>query len=125
MGSLQTTLSKLTFLDRESGVDKTEFVLKELQEKCPHLLDMVATTDLFRINSNKLTSNGGGLSGAELMAEQYSVPFWGSLPLDADLLKCCDEGKSVVDVCPEAIVSKTLKSFTERLTKALPVEMGN
>jgi hypothetical protein len=121
MGSLQTTLSKLTFLDA-SGDDKTEFVIKELQEKCPHLLDMVATTDLFRVkNSDKPTN--GGLKGAELMAEQYSVPYWGSLPLDADLLKCCEEGKSVVDVCPESIVSKTLTNFSERLTKALPVDM--
>jgi NUBPL iron-transfer P-loop NTPase len=122
MGSLQTTLSKLTFLD-ESGDDKTEFVIKELQEKCPHLLNMVATTDLFRIKNNDKTTNGGGLKGAELMAQQYSVPYWGSLPLDADLLKCCEEGKSVVDVFPESIVSKTLTSFSERLTKALPVDM--
>ena len=123
MGSLQTTLSKLTFLD-EAGDDKTELVIKELQDKCPHLLDMVATTDLFRVNKNGKPTNDG-LRGAELMAKQYSVPYWGSLPLDADLLKCCEEGKSVVKMFPKSIVSKTLECFSERLTKALPVDMEN
>ncbi|CAB9529980.1 Cytosolic Fe-S cluster assembly factor [Seminavis robusta] len=121
MGSLQTTISKLTFRDPKSGDDKTEDVLKQLQEKCPELLDMVASADLFRVVDNNPQSTK---KGAEQMAEQYNVPFWGSLPLDTDLLKCCEQGKPVVEECPNSIASKTLTGFVQRLTKALPVEMG-
>ena len=114
MGSLQTKLSDLAFSDGQ-GVDVTNEVLKELKEKCPHLLDMVATSKLFQTKA---------ISGTENMAMQYSAPFWGSLPLDKSLLRCCEEGKSFVDECPESPAAKVLKQFAEKLTEALPVEMG-
>lgn len=114
MGSLQTKLSDLTFSDGQ-GMDATDAVLKELKEKCPHLLGMIATTKLFQTKT---------ISGTESMANQYSAPFWGSLPLDKSLLSCCEEGKSFVDECPESPAAKVLKGFAEKLTKALPVEMG-
>ena len=116
MGSLQTTISDLTFSDQQ-GKDVTEVVLQELKEKCPHVLDMVASSKLFQTESRG--------SGTEAMASQYSAPFWGSLPLNNMLLKCCEEGKPFVDECPESPAATVLKSFAERLTKALPVEMGS
>lgn len=114
MGSMQTSLSQMTFLDKE-GKDSTNSVLQELKEKCPHVLDMVATTNLFRTSSE---------SGSEKMAQQYSVPFWGNLPCDSELLKCCEEGKSFVEECPNSPAAKIMNGFAERLVKALPVEMG-
>ena len=99
--------------DRD-GTDATEAVLKELKEKCPHILDMVTTSSLFK---------GNDQNGAQTMATQYSVPYWGTLPLDSVLLKCCEEGKAFVDVCPESPVAKILTGFANRLTKALPVEL--
>jgi len=115
MGSLQTTLSQLTFANGQ-GEDQTESVLKELKEKCPHLLDLVATSNLFQTES--------GSSGTKNMATQYSVPYWGSLPLNNSLLKCCEEGKAFAEECPDVPAAKVLKSFADKLTKALPVEMG-
>ena len=122
MGSIQTSLSQMTFLDQE-GKDSTESVLQELKEKCPHILDMVATSDLFRTNSSS-SSTEDSTSGSEIMAQQYSVPFWGKLPCDSKLLKCCEEGKSFVEACPNSPAAKIMNQFAERLVKALPVEMG-
>ena len=115
MGFIHTSLSQMTFLDQQ-GKDATENVLKELNEKCPHIMDMVATSNLFRTNSE---------SGAEKMATQYSVSYWGNLPLDNALLKCCEEGKAFVDVCPTSPVAKILTGFADRLVKTLPVNMAD
>lgn len=114
MGSLQTAISQLTFMDDE-GVDKTESVLKELKEKCPHLLDMVATSNLFQTEP--------GSSGTMKMATQYNVEYWGSLPLSNKLLKCCEEGKAFIEECPDVPAAKILKGFVDRITKACPVDM--
>lgn len=116
MGSLQTTLANLTFADKE-GADVTESVLAELKEKCPHLLEMVATSKLFQTDS--------GSSGTQKMADQFDVPFWGSLPLDNKLLKACEEGKAFVESNPESPAAKMLSGFVEKLTTKLPVEMGS
>ena len=58
------------------------------------------------------------------MAEQYQIPFWGSLPLDSLLLQCCEEGKCFVDAHPTAPAAQALTEFAARITKAFPVEMG-
>lgn len=115
MGSFHTSLEQMTFLD-EKGTDTTATVLKELKEKCPHLLDMVATSKLFQTKKQ---------NGAEAMAAQYSVPYWGNLPLDAKLLESCEEGKAFVDACPTSPAAKILKGFANRLVKTLPVDMGD
>lgn len=114
MGSFQTPVSHLRFFDKE-GVDTTESLIAQLKETCPKLLEMYATSDLFQ------TTGGGALK----MAEHFNVPFWGNLPLDSALLKACEEGKSFVEVAPTSPVAKILNGFANRLTKALPVDMGD
>ena len=115
MGSFQTPVSKLRFFDPK-GVDSTEAVLKEIKEKCPQLMEMYATSDLFQ-------TKGGG--GAMKMAELFNVPFWGNLPLDSALLNACEAGKCFVEECPESPVAKILNDFAGRLTTALPVDMAD
>ena len=114
MGSMQTSLSEMKYIDSQ-GHDATERVLKELKEKCPSLLDVVATSPLFRTNDH---------SGAADMATHYSVPYWGNLPLDNTLLKCCEKGECFVDKYPASPVAKIMNGFAERLVKKLPVDMG-
>jgi len=115
MGSFQSSLSAMSFFDKE-GKDETESVMKELKEKCPHVLDMFATSRLFQ---------GNAQNGTQDMAAQYSVPYWGTLPLDSALLKACEEGKAFVTACPSSPAAKILTGFAERLTKGLPVDMGD
>ena len=62
--------------DGDGTVDCTEEVIKTLQEKCPEIIDLMATADVF-------PSSGGGPRG---MAEQFNVPYLGGLPLDPNLL---------------------------------------
>lgn len=115
MGSFQSTLSKMSFFDKD-GKDETENIMKELKEKCPQVLDMFATSDLFQ---------GNLASGAQDMATQHSIPYWGKLPLDTELLKACEEGKAFVQVAPASPAAKIMNGFAERITKGLPVDMGS
>lgn len=110
MSSYQIKVTDLTFL--KDGKDETAKILASLQEKCPEVLDMVAASNIFPMTG----------SGAKGMAEQYGVPYWGQLPMDPDLLKACDEGKSFVEQCPDSLAAKALNSYVDRIIKNLPVE---
>jgi Mrp family chromosome partitioning ATPase len=111
MSKFQTCLRELQF-ETADGADVTQQILKELQEKCPQVLETMVTANIF-------TATGGG---PKAMAEQYGIEYWGVLPLDPNLLECCEEGKSMVENFPSSTASKSLVGFCQRITDTLPVE---
>ena len=98
--------------DGDGTVDCTEEVIKTLKEKCPEVLELMATADVF-------PSSGGGPRG---MAEQFQVPYLGGLPLDPNLLKSCEDGKCFVETYPDSSAAGPLNVLVDKLVKALPVE---
>lgn len=118
MSGLQMRVSDLTFFRDNSSygsdenADCTSDVVSLLQEKCPEVLSMIATTDVF-------PSSGGGPRG---MAEKFSVPYLGKLPLDPNLLKACEDGTSFVDKYPSSPATSPLNAIVDKLILALPVE---
>ena len=111
MASHHTKVTDMEFLQPD-GTNVTKDVMSQLLEKCPEVLNLLASSDVF-------PSSGTGPEG---MAKQYSVPYWGKLPLDTDLLKCCELGKSFVDEYPESLAAKAVNGFVDRLVAVLPVE---
>ena len=111
MAAQQKKISELDFIHPD-GTNVTEKVLAELQEKCPDVLKLLASCDVF-------PASGAGPEG---MAVQYNVQYWGKLPLDTNLLRCCEMGKSFVDEHPETPAARILNGFVDRLVNFLPVE---
>lgn len=52
--------------------------------------------------------------GAKALAEEFGVPFLGSLPLDPKVAKACDEGVNVIAESPDLAVCKAYKLITQR-----------
>ncbi len=115
MSVLQTTFSQLSF--SKDGVDITHQILQALKDTCPEILDCQITTPFLPT----IHRNGAAGSGAQQMAEQYQVPFWGSLPLDPLLGQCCEQGQCMVDTFPQAPATKCLLKICGRLVEALPL----
>ena len=120
MSGLQMRLSDMKFLKGDddgsnndnSPQDCTQQVISMLKEKCPEVLSMMVTTDIF-------PSSGLGPRG---MATQYNVPYLGKLPLDPNLLKACEEGVSFVEKYSSSCAVKPLNDIVDKLILALPVE---
>ena len=120
MSGLQMKLSDMRFLktsgmtdsNNHSQEDCTQEVMSLLQEKCPEVLSMMVTTDIF-------PSSGIGPRG---MATQYNVPYLGKLPLDPNLLKACEEGSSFVEKYSSSPAAQPLNDIVDKLILALPVE---
>ena len=117
MSGLQIKLSDMKFLKSEGGdsssqEDCTQQALAILKEKCPEVLSMMVTTDVF-------PSSGVGPAG---MASKYNVPYLGKLPLDPNLLKACEEGVPFVEKYSTSSAAKPLNDIVDKLIIALPVE---
>ncbi|KAL7443782.1 hypothetical protein ACHAXH_009591 [Discostella pseudostelligera] len=127
MSGLQMRVSDLTFFrdgghDNGGGVgaedgsppsiDCTNDVLSLLREKCPEVLSMIASADVF-------PPTGFGPRG---MAAKFNVPYLGKLPLDPNLLKACEDGTCFVEKYPISPAAKPLNDIVDNLILALPVE---
>lgn len=53
--------------------------------------------------------------GAKAMCEEMKVPFLGSLPIDPNLTKACDEGRNFVDEYPDSVTVKALNAMVEEI----------
>uniref|UniRef100_A0A7S2MGE3 Cytosolic Fe-S cluster assembly factor NUBP1 homolog n=1 Tax=Helicotheca tamesis TaxID=374047 RepID=A0A7S2MGE3_9STRA len=96
-----------------TNVDCTKEVLDILRAKCPEVLDMVASADVF-------PPTGGG---PREMAKRFEVPYLGSLPLDPNLLKSCEEGTCFVDSYKDSPAITSLNDVVDRIVEELPADV--
>ena len=111
MTTFRSKIVDLTFTKNDNHGDCTEEVLQILKEKCPEVLSMSVKVDVFA------PSNGG----PQKMASDFNVPFLGSLPLDPNLLKSCENGVCFVEHYNDSSATKPLNHIVDRLIEALPV----
>lgn len=111
MSIFQTRLHQLQFTDSE-GADRSDEALSLIQNNCPQLLDMIVSTHIFPVS-------GRGPKG---MAEQFDVPYLGFLPLDPNLLMCCDQGRCFVSTCPNSPSARPMNHLVDEILQALPLE---
>jgi len=130
MSSFQTKMQDLTFLKPGSGdenvtigngdntavgkghEDCTQDVLNTIRQKCPELLDVLVSANVF-------PPSGSGPSG---MAANFGVPYFGGIPLDPNLLKSCEDGLCFVMNFPDSAAAKSLNDVVDKVLKALPLD---
>lgn len=126
MSELRMNVKDVKFYKKESGnsnvdsmqssqsLDYTDYVMDLLRQKCPEILDMEISTNVF-------PPSGTGPKG---MADKFEVPFLGSIPLDPNLLKSCENGVCFVDAYEENGSSAVgpMNDLVDALITALPVE---
>ena len=96
------------FTNRSINADE---ILALLNERCPEVLDILAVTDVF-------PTSGDGPRG---MAHRYDVPYLGTLPLDPNLLRACEDGVCFVDDFPGSPAVNPINSLVDKILHALPV----
>lgn len=127
MSRFEIKLQDLTFLDKSSSTseeknngtngstitkDVTQNVLQTLREKCPEVLNMIASANVFPPSGN----------GPKGMANRYNVPYLGAIPLDPNLLKSCEEGLCYVQAFPDSTAVSSVNKIADSIVSALPIE---
>ncbi|KAJ8768310.1 hypothetical protein K2173_021250 [Erythroxylum novogranatense] len=111
MSGLCQSLTDFKFMKlTENGEQKdvSKEVLKLMQEKAPELLELIASTEIF-------DSSAGG---AARMCTEMGVVFLGKVPLDPQLCKAAEEGRSCFADQKCSVSSPALKSIIEKLLAA-------
>ncbi|CAI9766724.1 unnamed protein product [Fraxinus pennsylvanica] len=115
MSGLCQPLSEFKFLSvAETGEQKdmTEWVIAQMREKAPDLLQIFAFSEVFD------SSAGGGAK----MCLEMGVPFLGKVPLDPQLCKAAEEGRSCfedVKKCP--VSAPAIKTIVKKLLSQVEV----
>lgn len=108
MSGLCQPLSEFKFMRMtEDGGQKdvTESILSYMKEKAPELLNVVAFSEVF-------DSSAGG---AGRMCREMGVPFLGKIPLDPQLCKAAEEGRSCFADTKCQVSAPALKLIIDKL----------
>ncbi|VFQ80043.1 unnamed protein product [Cuscuta campestris] len=115
MSGLCQKLSEFKFMrTTESGelVEVTDSVARLMKEKVPEVMDVLGYSEVFD------TSRGGAAG----MCREMGVSFLGAVPLDPQLGKAAEEGRSCFadDTCPAS--APAIKKIVEKLVQRLRPE---
>ncbi|KZV17304.1 Nucleotide binding protein 35 [Dorcoceras hygrometricum] len=114
MSGLCQPLSDFRFLsltDAGKQEDMTEWAIMYLKEKAPEVLKLFALTEVFD------SSAGGGAK----MCRDMGVPFLGKVPLDPQLCKAAEEGRSCFGDGKCQVSAPALMEIVEKLLLELKV----
>ncbi|XBI56727.1 hypothetical protein VPH35_038263 [Triticum aestivum] len=109
MSGLRQALSDMKFVKpSENGeTDATKWALDYIKDKALELLSLIACSEVFD------SSNGG----AEKMCHEMGVPFLGKVPMDPQLCKAAEEGRSCFTDQKCSASAPALKSIIKKLIK--------
>jgi hypothetical protein len=114
------------------------FFLHRIRAACPELLDMSIQSNLFKLPSNivvdpnssdQVSSSGSGSNGAAAaafpntprgMADRFGVPYLGKLPMDPNMMKACEEGKSFLEAFPGSAASGPFAEVVAQIVAMTP-----
>ncbi|KAL1827139.1 cytosolic Fe-S cluster assembly factor NBP35 [Daucus carota subsp. sativus] len=96
-------------------VDVTEWAINLMKERAPELMNLVACSEVF-------DSSGGG---AKKMCVDMGVPFLGKVPLDPQLCKAAEEGRSCFSDSKCRASAPALKRIIEKLVATQMPDMIN
>ncbi|XP_043703745.1 cytosolic Fe-S cluster assembly factor NBP35-like [Telopea speciosissima] len=115
MSGLQQPLTDFRFMKvTEIGeeTDVTEWALQYMREKAPEMLDLVVRGEVF--DSSK--------GGAAKMCMEMDVPFLGMVPMDPQLCKAAEEGRSCFADKKCVASAPALKRIIQNLVATWAVE---
>ncbi|KAL7140712.1 hypothetical protein ABFS83_08G006300 [Erythranthe nasuta] len=114
MSGFSQQLSEFKFMNvSESGEQKdmTESVIAYMRENAPEMLNLIAFSEVFD------TSGGGGAK----MCRDMEVPFLGKVPLDPQLCKAAEEGRSCFVDGKCKVSAPALKAIIDKLLLTMQV----
>jgi nitrogenase subunit NifH len=91
------------------------YFINRIKEKCPELLNVYLESDLFKLPETSQTSSTEP-NNPESMAKHYQVPYLGRLPMDPNMMRACEEGKSFLETYP---ASAAARPFSEIIAKVV------
>jgi len=97
-----------------AGEDVTAASLAAIKLHCPELMDCSITTNLFTPSSDAAQE-----SNPKLMAEKFNVPYLGRLPMDPNMMACCEKGENFLQKHPNSAAAAPLRAIVANMLSNL------
>ncbi|CAM8962512.1 unnamed protein product [Rhodiola kirilowii] len=117
MSGLSQPLTNFKFTKLNSKGDQediSDWALKYINENAPELLNVIACSEVF-------DSSGGG---AAKMCDEMDVPFLGKVPLDPQLCKAAEEGRSIFADQKNSVSAPALNKIIEKLLSNINTDVS-
>ena len=91
-----------------------------MKDKFPELLDLILQVPLFS-PANKSSSDDGNLKSANTpskMADLFSVPYFGKVPMDPNMMYACENGLSFLEKYPNSPAAGPFSLIVDKLVAA-------
>lgn len=106
-----------------SGVTNCVLSFFRIQSKCPELLSIRIESGLFKLPENVTSDNNSSSSSTgevnlntpKGMAKRFNVPYLGKLPMDPNMMRACEEGKSFLEIFPDSVAAKPFLHIVQNL----------
>ncbi len=82
-----------------------------LQTTCPDVLELFIQSNLFKPTSQSANN-------PKAMADKFNVPYFGSIPMDPNMMAACEEGRSFLEVFPASSAARSFSSIVEQVIAA-------
>ncbi|KAL9677114.1 hypothetical protein QQ045_005341 [Rhodiola kirilowii] len=117
MSGLSQPLTNFKFTKLNSKGDQediSDWALKYINENAPELRNVIACSEVF-------DSSGGG---AAKMCDEMDVPFLGKVPLDPQLCKAAEEGRSIFADQKNSVSAPALNKIIEKLLSNINTDVS-
>jgi len=111
--ALESEKTGVRFVGKD-GKDITQETILKLQQHCPEVLECGVTSHLFTPNTSASTE-----SNPQSMARKYNVPYLGRLPMDPNMMACCENGDNFLAEFPDSAAAGPLRDIVSNLLKNL------
>eukprot|EP00606_Chrysophyceae_sp_TOSAG23-5_P000856 GSChrysophyteH2.ASY1.ANO1.122.1 assembled CDS len=81
---------------------------------CPEVLECGITSHLFMPNTSASAE-----SNPQSMARKYGVPYLGRLPMDSNMMSCCETGDNFLEKFPDSAAAEPLRDIVKNLLQNL------
>ena len=98
----------------KDGKDITAETVLKLQQHCPEILECGITSHLFMPNTPASAE-----SNPQSMARKYGVPYLGRLPMDSNMMSCCETGDNFLEKFPDSAAAEPLRDIVKNLLQNL------
>jgi MinD-like ATPase involved in chromosome partitioning or flagellar assembly len=87
-----------------------------IKHACPELLDLFLQAPLFTPPSMKAADqNQNAANTPAAMAELFSVPYFGKVPMDPNMMFACENGFSFLEKFPNSPASGPFSAIVDKL----------
>lgn len=132
-GDIQLTLSQQSNITGSIVVTTPQFVAVDIAKKgllmFKHvgvpILGLIETMSGFACSDCGSVSSIFGAGGAQKLAEEESIPLLGQIPVDAALVRACDEGEPIVIRDPKSPSAQAYMKAATRIVASVEAMAGS